>query len=66
MKFFWGIQSIKLKMDLCNSKDEAGLKSYGVGVMEVSIIKNLFSTVFGQFCSQMSGYGCPYGYYLES
>jgi hypothetical protein len=28
-------------------------------VMEVSIIKNLFSTVFGQFCSQMSGYGGP-------
>jgi hypothetical protein len=34
MKFFWGIQSIKLKMDLCNSKDEAGLKSYGVGVTD--------------------------------
>jgi hypothetical protein len=33
MTNFLVIQSIKLKMDLCNSKDEAGLESYGVGVM---------------------------------
>jgi hypothetical protein len=34
MKFCLVIQSIKLKMVLCNSKDEAGLESYGVGVMD--------------------------------
>jgi hypothetical protein len=28
-------------------------------VMQVSIDKNLFSTVFGHFCAQMSGYGGP-------
>jgi hypothetical protein len=36
MKYFLVIQSIKLKMDLCNSKDEAGLESYGVGVSRVA------------------------------
>jgi hypothetical protein len=33
MKFFLVIQLIKMKMDVCNSKDEAGLESYGVGVL---------------------------------
>jgi hypothetical protein len=28
-------------------------------VMELSIAKNMFLTVFGDFCSQMSGYGGP-------
>jgi hypothetical protein len=28
-------------------------------VMEVSIVKNLFSTVFGHFCLQMSSYIGP-------
>jgi hypothetical protein len=32
--------------------------------MEVSIVKNLFSTVFGDFFSQMSGYGGPWGNYM--
>jgi hypothetical protein len=36
MKCVLVIQSIKLKMDLCNSKDEAGLESYGVGVVPQS------------------------------
>jgi hypothetical protein len=28
-------------------------------IMEVSVVKNLFSTIFSHFCSQMSAYGGP-------
>jgi len=34
--------------------------------MEVIMIKNMFSTTFGYFCSQMSSYGGPLGNYLGS
>jgi hypothetical protein len=44
------------RTDLCVEKE----------VMEVSIVKNLFSTVFGHFCLQMSGYIGPWGNYMES
>jgi hypothetical protein len=37
------------RTDLCEEKE----------VMQVSIDKNLFLTIFGHFCSQMSGYGGP-------
>jgi hypothetical protein len=35
-------------------------------VKEDSIVKNLFSTIFGHFGSQMSGYGGPKGSHFGS